>query len=96
MILKAKLAVQIAGGRAYYWFWHDLLQRREPFTWQIARLIRAHGALFWLAYVGGQFWLYQYLQPPTWAALAWLMFNAWLIDHEIDHILDRPEDYQNV
>lgn len=96
MILKIKLALIVAIGRFYYWFWHDFLRRREPFTWQIARMIRAHGALFWLSFVGGQFAAYNALQPPIWLSLAWLLANAWLIDHEIDHILDKPDDYRNV
>ena len=96
MIKRLKLLIMISVGRAYYWLWHDVLCRREPFTWQIARLIRRHGAIFWLIYVGGQFAAYQAFQPPPWLALACLMANAWLIDHEIDHILDKPEDYQDV
>lgn len=86
----------IAGGRAYYWFWHDLLCRHEPFTWQIARMTRRHGAFFWLVFAGGQYALYKAIEPPFWLTLAWIFFNCWLIDHEIDHILDRPEDYKDL
>jgi len=34
-------------GRVYRWFWEDLLQRREPFTFQFRLIARAHPVLFW-------------------------------------------------
>ena len=34
-------------GKLYYWFWHDFLQRLEPFTFQFRRMSKAHPVVFW-------------------------------------------------
>ena len=33
--------------KLYYLFWHDLLQRQEPFTYQFRRMAKAHPKIFW-------------------------------------------------
>ena len=35
--------------KLYKWFWHDLLHRKEPFTYQIRR----HVKVWWLLWVIG-------------------------------------------
>lgn len=34
-------------GKIYYWFWHDFLQRKEPFTLQFRRMADARPLVFW-------------------------------------------------
>ena len=34
-------------GKLYEWFWKDLLQRKEPFTFQFRRMAKAHPLIFW-------------------------------------------------
>lgn len=79
----------------YRIIWYTILQRREPFTHQLSRMLVAHGPLFWFVYVGGQFALYQYLQPPRWLSIDWLAFNVWLIDHLIDYVRLHPDNLPN-
>jgi len=28
--------------KVYYWFWHDICRRPEPFTWTLRRSAKAH------------------------------------------------------
>jgi hypothetical protein len=79
----------------YKFLWYTVLQRREPFTHQLARMVVAHGPLFWLPYVGVQFTLWQYFQPPWWLSFDWLLFNAWLMDHLNDYVRLNPENSPN-
>jgi len=37
----------------YYWFWHDLMKRNEPYTWTIRRWVKAHKKLTIGASIGG-------------------------------------------
>lgn len=79
----------------YKFIWYTVLQRREPFTNQLARMVVCHGGIFWLVYVGGQFWLYQGIQPPWWLAIDWLLANAMLMDHLIDYARLHPDNLPN-
>ncbi|APV44189.1 hypothetical protein Dform_00844 [Dehalogenimonas formicexedens] len=92
MIARLKLIAQVAIGRAYYWFWHDLLCRQEPFTYQLARNIRRNGAFFWAAFILAQWAAYWHFMPAWPYALAWLASDCWLIDHLIDYLIDHRSE----
>ncbi len=91
-MLKLKLAAQVAVARLYYWFWHDLLCRREPFTYQLARNIRRNGVGFWAVFIMAQWAAYWHFTPAWPLALAWLAADCWLIDHLIDYLIDHRRD----
>ena len=43
--------------KIYYWFWHDIMRRREPYTHQLRRMAKAHPWLFLGAGIGNAaFW----------------------------------------
>ncbi|MDV2988583.1 MAG: hypothetical protein P3T54_00255 [Dehalogenimonas sp.] len=79
----------------YKFVWYTVLQRREPFTHQLSRMVVCHGGFFWAVFVGVQFALYQHFQPPWWLSIDWLALNAWLIDHLIDYVRLHPENLPN-
>jgi len=59
-------------GKLYKWFWLDLLQRTEPFTFQFRRMSKAHPLVFWgtIAAIIG-------------SLLSGLGFMAWFVLHII-------------
>ncbi len=85
--------------KLYRWLWYVMLQRREPFTFQLARMVAAHGMIFWIVYIGIQWWLFWLWYSPAWwykyAGLIALGLNAWLIDHLIDYCREHPENQPN-
>ncbi len=85
--------------KGYRFIWYTVLQFREPFTCILSRMIVAHGAWFWLVYVGVQWKVFiHWYQPDNFhnlVSLAWLLFNAWLVDHLIDYVREHPENTPN-
>jgi len=50
--------------KAYYWFWHDLLQRQEPFTYEFRRQKSAWGWAWWffvISFSGFWVWLVKHI-----------------------------------
>lgn len=93
---KFKLITQVAIGRAYYWLWHDVLTRDEPFTYELARNIRRNGAFFWAFFILSQWAFYWHFRPAWPFCLAWLCFDCWLLDHLVDRLIDHSEEYKNL
>jgi len=43
--------------RLYFWFWHDVMARREPYTSSLRRMAARHPVLFIAAGIGNAgFW----------------------------------------
>jgi hypothetical protein len=74
----------------YKFLWRSVLQMREPFTCILCRQILFNGILFWATILFLQwYFITHYLDGPslfTWLGLAWLAFDAWLLDHLVRHI----------
>ncbi len=68
-------------GKFYRWFYHDLMQRDEPYTRQAARIAEAHPTFFYG--VIGTFVL---------MCLVGLTFIGWFIYHIKDYIKRHPEN----
>jgi len=85
-------------GKIYRWFWETVMQRREPYTFQLTRMMIAHGVFFWifmLAIQGFLFWHLFHLNSALAVCLcvAGLAFSVWLIDHLIDYAREHPENW---
>lgn len=80
-------------GKAYRWFYYDLLQRKEPFTWQFSRMQEAHPFIFWsiVIAIGGYLWRMIFF-GEWWEiviGIAGLGIEAWFIGHIIDSIQEH-------
>lgn len=84
--------------RAYKWFWNWLLCRKEPFTYQLTRMMIKHGAFFWAVILLIVLKLSSYILTEVWwqkiLAGFGMVFIAWLIDHLVDQVRLNPERYE--
>lgn len=83
--------------KLYKWFWNILLCRKDPFTYQLSRMLVRHGIFFWGVFLLIVVKLSSYLlNGLIWqrvASGAGLIIMAWLIDHLIDHVRSHPDWY---
>lgn len=81
----------------YDWLVYIVLCRKDPFTYQLSRMLVRHGIIFWAVFMGLAVYLSSYLlNGLIWQRVAsgiGLILMAWLIDHLIDHIRSHPDWY---
>jgi hypothetical protein len=83
--------------KLYKWFWDFILCRKDPFTYQLSRMLVRHGIFFWGVFLLIVVKLSSYLlNGLIWQRVAsgiGLILMAWLIDHLIDHVRSHPDWY---
>ena len=84
--------------KAYRWFWEVLMQRKEPYTYQLTRMMIKHGFFFYLVFLVIQlFFAYHiYTMESVLSVLvgvAGSIFMLWLIDHLNDYSREHPENW---
>jgi hypothetical protein len=83
--------------KLYKWFWDFILCRKDPFTYQLSRMLVRHGIFFWGVFLLLVVKLSSYLlNGLIWQRVAsgiGLILMAWLIDHLIDHVRSHPDWY---
>lgn len=81
----------------YKWFWNTLLCRKDPFTYQLSRMLVRHGIFFWGVFLLLVVKLSSYiLNGLIWQRVLsgiGLILMAWLIDHLLDHVRAHPDWY---
>jgi hypothetical protein len=72
----------------YRFLWHNVLQLKEPFTAVLCRQVLYNGILFWAFFISIQWYFYIHVNN-FWSveSIAWIAFDAWLIDHLVRHIV---------
>jgi hypothetical protein len=97
MICHIKCLCRIISA-CYKWFWEFLLCREEPFTYQLTRMAVRHGVFFWsIFYIISGWCFYNIFVIGGWlriiASSGGLVFLAWLTDHLLDQVHDKPGEY---
>lgn len=83
----------------YKAFYHGVMRRKEPYTYQLSRMLIFHGIFFWLVYLTLVVWLSYVLFNSIIIykvlAVIGIFLASWLIDHLIDHIREHPDWYDS-
>jgi len=79
--------------KTYRWFYYELLQRTEPFTWQFCRMEENMPYAFWFLFllVGGIGWHWIFTGDLLHKFIGGfgLLFASWFIPHIIDSIQEH-------
>ena len=73
--------------------------RKEPYTYQLTRMMIKHGIFFWLVFYALTGWMfYHVFNGSVWQiilSITGLILMAWLTDHLIDEARLNNEKYDD-